>query len=82
MLTDLIDMTGGDTAAPADIEGKGFASGVGPLPIVYAGDYGNALCLGAEDSGAFNPGTDFTGQIVVCDRGISPVWVKRKLLRL
>lgn len=67
----LVDMTGGDTAAPADIEGKGFTSGVGPLPIVYAGDYGNALCLGSEDSGAFNTGTDFTGQIVVCDRGIS-----------
>ncbi len=67
----LTGMTGGDTTPPVDLIGKGFTSGTGSLPIVYAGDFGNAMCLKASDGGVFNPGTDFTGQIVVCDRGIS-----------
>ena len=59
----IIDMTGGDTTPPPDLEGKGFSLGTGMLPMVYAGDFGDALCLNE-----FAPGT-FTGQIVVCDRG-------------
>ncbi|MGH2698672.1 MAG: S8 family serine peptidase [Actinomycetota bacterium] len=60
------DMSGGATAAPADITGKSFTSGYGPAPIVYAGDYGDELC-GAP----FPPGT-FDGEIVICDRGVNP----------
>jgi subtilisin family serine protease len=60
----LIDMTGGDTPPPADMDGKGFSEGYGPAPIVYAGDYGDALCLDE-----FTPGTFPNGEIVVCDRG-------------
>ena len=59
----LTSMTG-DGAPPADMTGKGFTSGYGPAPIVYAGNYGNALCA----PGAFTAGT-FNGEIVVCDRG-------------
>lgn len=59
----LIDLMGGDTAPPADMPGLGLSNGVGPAPMVFAGDYGDALCLNP-----FAPGT-FTGQIVVCNRG-------------
>jgi uncharacterized repeat protein (TIGR01451 family) len=62
-LNALINMTGGDTTPPADIDGKSFSVGYGPAPIVYAGDYGDAICLNE-----FAPGT-FSGEIVVCDRG-------------
>jgi len=61
--------------APADIAGVGFTGGYGPAKIVYAGDFGFALCgTGASEStptGASNPwpaGT-FHGEIVICDRG-------------
>lgn len=59
----LVDLTGG-TYALADIQGRSVTAGYGPAPIVYAGDYGNALCK----AGIWSPGT-FSGQIVVCDRG-------------
>ncbi len=63
--------------APADLFGQSLSGGVGPATIVYAGDYGNALCgtgtsEGVTPNGASNPfpaGT-FHGEIVVCDRGI------------
>lgn len=50
----------------------------GPAPIVYAGNYGSALCATGPNTGALPPdtstspwtGTPFSGQIVVCDRGI------------
>lgn len=61
----LINMSGGGTAPPADIFGVSFTGGYGPAAIVYAGNYGDALCLNP-----FTPGT-FNGQIVVCDRGIN-----------
>lgn len=70
-LNGVIDMAGGSTTPPADIVGKGFTSSLALSPIVYAGDYGNPLCLLAGEGGVWNPGTDFTGQIVVCDRGTS-----------
>jgi subtilisin family serine protease len=62
--------------APATQTGAGYTSGYGPAEIVYAGNYGNALCgTGPTDypptgkSNPFPPGT-FHGQIVICDRGI------------
>lgn len=62
--------------APGTLTGQGYTAGFGPAEIVYAGDFGNALCgVGDSDypptgkSNPFAPGT-FHGQIVVCDRGI------------
>lgn len=61
---------------PSILNGAGYTSGYGPAEIVYAGNYGNALCgTGPSDypptgkSNPFPPGT-FHGQIVICDRGI------------
>ena len=65
LLNVLGSMSGGATTPPADIAGKSITSGYGPAPIVYAGDFGDPLC----GLGAFSPGT-FSGQIVVCDRGV------------
>lgn len=48
------------------IRGQGFsAASDGSFPLVYAGDLDNPLCV----AGRFPAGTDFTGQLVVCDRG-------------
>ncbi|MEW5985099.1 MAG: S8 family serine peptidase [Chloroflexota bacterium] len=63
-LNSLVDLTGGNTTPPADIEGRSITSGYGPAEILYAGDYGDPLC----PIGAFAPGT-FSGEIVICDRG-------------
>ncbi|MGB3713817.1 MAG: S8 family serine peptidase [Candidatus Promineifilaceae bacterium] len=63
----LINMTGGDTTPPMDIEGTGFASGYGPAPIVYAGDFGDGACLNP-----FPAGTWTNDEIVVCDRAVNP----------
>ncbi len=60
----LSDLSGGDTEPPADMTGKGLSIGFGPAPIVYAGDYGDALCLEEFPAGTFS------GEIVVCDRGV------------
>ena len=62
--SDVINMTGGDTTPPGNLVGKSLSTGYGPAPIVYAGDYGNPLCL----PGSWAPNT-FTDEIVVCDRG-------------
>lgn len=62
-LNAVTNMSGGNTTPPGTLNGKGFAVGYGPAPIVYAGNFGDALCLNP-----FAPGT-FSGQIVVCDRG-------------
>lgn len=59
----LVNLSGG-TYPLADIHGRSVTAGYGPAPIVYAGDYGNALCK----AGIWTP-TTFSGQIVVCDRG-------------
>jgi hypothetical protein len=73
--------TSGGLDVIGNLVGVGFTQGTPVLDIVYAGDFGNALCgageaeLGpscADNTGAtspFAPGT-FDGQIVVCDRGI------------
>ncbi|SDU87232.1 S8 family serine peptidase [Jiangella alkaliphila] len=55
----------GGATLPA-IRGQGFSGASdGTLPLVDAGDLDNPLCL----ANGFPAGTDFTGQIVVCDRG-------------
>ncbi len=59
----LQDMTGG-SSPPADMTGLALSAGYGPAPIVYAGDYGDALC-----QLPFTAGTWTNGEIVVCDRG-------------
>jgi len=67
----------GADGAPADLAGQSLSSGYGPADIVYAGNFGSALCgkgatQGVTPSGASNPfaqGT-FHGEIVVCDRGV------------
>ena len=64
MRTALVDMTGGDTTPPADMLGAGFTAGYGPAPIVYAGDYGDGGCMDPFPAGTFS------GEIVVCDRGV------------
>jgi subtilisin family serine protease len=65
------------TSAPSSaLVGQGYTAGYGPAKIVYAGNYGNALCgagesEGIDPTGASNPfaaGT-FHGEIVICDRG-------------
>lgn len=70
----------GGTFNLGSLTGLGLTDGTETLPIVYAGDFGNALCgvgeaeLGStcgQNTGATNPfapGT-FNGEIVVCDRG-------------
>ncbi|MPZ51959.1 MAG: S8 family serine peptidase [Acidimicrobiia bacterium] len=64
-LNSVIDMSGGDTTPPANIDGRGVTSELGPTPIVYAGDFGDPLC----DQTTGNE-TNFGGNIVVCDRGV------------
>jgi subtilisin family serine protease len=46
-----------------DIIGESATASYGPAALVYAGDFGNPLC---------NPfgGSPFSGEIVVCDRGV------------
>lgn len=66
LLSSVVDLTGGATPPPEDIPGRAFSAGYGPAPLVYAGSYGDALC-----SQPFLPGT-FSGEIVICDRGINP----------
>lgn len=76
----LRNTSGGASSLPA-LTGLGLTPGTPQRPVVYAGDFGNALCgtgtaeLGpscGDNSGATNPfppGT-FNGEIVVCDRGV------------
>jgi subtilisin family serine protease len=63
-VNEIVNMTGGDLTPPADFTGKGFSAGYGPALIVYAGDFGDAMCLTE-----FGAGTWTEGEIVVCDRG-------------
>lgn len=79
-LNGLINMSGGDTAPPADIVGLGFTTATAAdMDIVYAGDYpatvagGTANLCGAGGQLDFispwAPDTFNSNQIVVCDRG-------------
>ena len=82
----LSDMTGGSSVPPENFIGtgkapvNGSANGYGPVDIVFAGDFGNALCgqgtaelqsscnAHTGSTNPFAPGT-FNGEIVVCERG-------------
>ena len=63
----LTQLTGVGVAPLANIGGKSLSGGYGPAPIVYAGDFGDALCRTP-----FAAGTWSKGEIVVCDRGEVP----------
>jgi subtilisin family serine protease len=62
LVNSLTGLTRNDATTLPNITGKSITGSYSSHPIVYAGDYGNALC------GPFPAGT-FTGQSVVCDRG-------------
>ncbi len=75
------NLSGGDTTPPDDLVGASFTAGVGIRQIVHAKDFGNALCgtgpteSGPEcsdNTGASSPfaANTFSGEIVVCDRGV------------
>lgn len=66
LINSLVDMTGGQTTPPGDIEGKSITAGYGPAPIVHAADFGDGQCLNP-----FPPGT-WDDEIVICDRGTIP----------
>ncbi len=60
----LTGLTSSEGALP-DILGKSVTGGLAePAPIVYAGAFGDPLCQS-------NSANDFTGLIVVCDRGVN-----------
>ncbi|MCF6262047.1 MAG: S8 family serine peptidase [Xanthomonadales bacterium] len=78
----LRNMSGGDTTAPNAMVGEALTTGLALSDIVYAGDFGNALCgegtaqlastCAANNGSSMPSGWDsdtFTGKIVVCDRG-------------
>ncbi len=83
--SEVVDFSGGESALQ-DLIGASATDGIGPLPIVHARDFGNALCGQGEPefgtvcsgtgsgalTGSSNPfaNNTFDGQIVVCDRGI------------
>ncbi len=67
------NMSGGDTPAPADMDGRTLTGGYGPETIVYAGDFddgdGDPATAPEQCLVPFPPGTWTSGEIVVCDRG-------------
>jgi len=74
-------LSGGSTTPPGDLIGAGLGGGLANRKIVYAKDYGFALCgtgtaelqsTCAGNQGLSNPwngSKPFNGEIVVCDRG-------------
>jgi subtilisin family serine protease len=64
-LNRVVDLSGGNTAPPPDIPGESITAGYGPAALVDAAAFGDPFC-----QAAFSPGV-FTGQIVVCTRGIN-----------
>ncbi|VAW38784.1 Serine protease, subtilase family [hydrothermal vent metagenome] len=80
----VVDFAGGNSQL-VDLVGASATDGIGPLTIVHARDYGNALCGQGEAelksqcsgngndvlTGISNPfaANTFNGEIVVCDRG-------------
>jgi uncharacterized repeat protein (TIGR01451 family) len=65
LLNMVVDLSGGDTTPPADIPGESITAGYGPAALVDAEAFGDPLCQGPF------PSDTFTGQIVVCERGIN-----------
>lgn len=74
-VSSVVDITADDEATLGDIAGAGLSGPTdGAFPLVYAGDFGNALCGAPTDAPpgtgtTFPAGTDFAGKIVICDRG-------------
>ena len=76
----VIGISGSTAGLPfTDLRGWGYTGSYGPAPIVYAGDYGNAICATgfphSPPDGSTNPwpaGT-FHGEIVVCDGTVNYV---------
>lgn len=74
----LTDLSGQNTAPPVtQFVGAGFTGGVGPVRIVLGADFGSALC--SQGTSLDNPPTGisspwptpvFSGQIVICERGV------------
>ncbi len=74
----IVNLTNEDgSAGPDDIFGASLTAPLDAARVVYAGDYGAALCGAGtgdpatgegSDGNPFAPGT-FSGEIVVCDRG-------------
>lgn len=65
----LEDLSGGASAAPVGITGKGITAGYGPAAIVFAGDYSNGDVDPEQCLTSFPAGTWTNGEIVMCDRG-------------
>lgn len=75
--TRLTGLAGPGVDAPFDLVGASLSGGLPRRPLVYAADFGNALCgtgasEGLNPTGASNPfaANTFSGQIVVCERGV------------
>ncbi len=74
--TVLGNINGTGVSSPFDLVGAALSGGAAEAEVVYAGDFGNALCgtgatQGTTPNGGSNPfaaGT-FAGKIVICDRG-------------
>jgi len=62
----VVNLTTDQGTQLAAIYGRSVTSALPVASIVYAGDYGNALC----ETGIWG-GSVFAGQIVVCDRGVN-----------
>lgn len=76
-----VTLSGGGSPPPSGgmLAGASLTqTGYGPAPVVHAGSFGSALCATGPNVDALPPdtstspwsGTPFSGQIVVCDRGI------------
>ncbi|MEN8720123.1 MAG: S8 family serine peptidase [Oceanococcaceae bacterium] len=59
----LVDLSGGASTPPGDLAGRSLTAALPSTEIVYAGDFGDAICLMPFAAGTFD------GKIVVCDRG-------------
>ncbi len=67
---ELTNLTG-STGPLADISGRSITRAAGPAPIVDAADYTNVIGMkSARCTAPYPPGT-FTGEIVLCERGVN-----------
>ncbi|GMU43902.1 MAG: hypothetical protein DYH17_09050 [Xanthomonadales bacterium PRO6] len=74
----LTDLSGAQQPPPVSrYLGAGLAGAVGPVRLVLGSDFGSARCstgeaLDSPPTGASNPWTGqvFTGEIVICERGV------------
>lgn len=88
-LNTLGNLTGSTAPPQIAFDGTGITGALGDRPIVLGERFGNALCGTGEDSALpptgtsnpFPPGT-FSGQIVVCERGVQARLAKGFNLKL